>query len=43
VVREITGLTGMCIIRVILAGRRDPRCLAALRDPKCKNSLETIA
>jgi transposase len=43
VVSDITGLTGQRIIAAILAGQRDPRCLAALRDPKCKNDAETIA
>src|SRR5262245_36354243 len=43
VVSDITGLTGRRIIAAIVAGERDPRCLAALRDPKCKNDTETIA
>jgi transposase len=43
VVSDITGLTGMRIIKAILDGQRDPRCLAALRDPKCKNDAATIA
>ena len=43
VVADITGLTGMTIIRAILAGERDPHILAQHRDPRCKNSPEVIA
>lgn len=43
VIEDVTGVTGMRIIRAILAGERDPHQLAALRDPHCKNSVETIA
>ncbi len=43
VVSDITGLTGMTIIRAILAGERDPQVLAQHRDPRCKNSAEVIA
>lgn len=43
VLEDITGATGMRIIRAILAGERDPERLAALRDRGCKNSVETIA
>jgi len=42
VVTDITGVTGMKIIRAIVAGERDPAVLAAYRDPRCKASLETI-
>jgi transposase len=34
-VKDITGVTGMAIIRSILAGERDPVTLAQLRDPRC--------
>lgn len=34
-VSDITGVTGMAILRAILAGERDPRKLAALRDRRC--------
>lgn len=34
-VKDITGVTGMAIIRMILAGERDPLVLAQLRDPRC--------
>lgn len=42
VIRDITGMTGMAIVRAIVAGERDPAILAKYRDPKCKNSEETI-
>jgi len=34
-VKDVTGVTGMAIIRSILAGERDPVTLAQLRDPRC--------
>lgn len=43
VVSDITGATGMRIIKAILNGERNPQALASLRDPRCKNSVETIA
>lgn len=43
VIEDITGATGMRIIRAILGGERDPRRLAALRDGRCKNDAATIA
>jgi len=43
VVADITGATGMKIIKAILAGERNPKRLAAMRDKRCKNSQETIA
>lgn len=43
VVTDITGVTGMSIIKAIVAGERKPHALAALRDKRCKNSAETIA
>lgn len=43
VVNDITGVTGMCIIKAILAGERDPHKLAAFRDKRCKNDAKTIA
>lgn len=42
VVSDITGVTGMAIIRSIIAGVRDPSALAAHRDVRCKASIETI-
>lgn len=43
VLRDITGQTGMLIIRSILAGERDPVVLAQFRDHRCKHSQEEIA
>jgi transposase len=43
VLSDITGVTGLAIIRAILRGERDPRVLAKLRDPRCKREEETIA
>ncbi|MFH0844112.1 MAG: IS110 family transposase [Pseudomonadota bacterium] len=43
VISDISGLTGMRIIKSILAGEHDPLTLAKMRDPRVKNSVETIA
>ncbi len=43
VLSDITGVTGMKIIRSIVAGERNPHVLAQLRDGRCKHSEETIA
>jgi transposase len=43
VLSDITGKTGMTILRAIVDGKRDPDVLASYRDPKCKNSQEVIA
>jgi len=43
VIATITGVTGMRIIRAIVAGERDPDKLAAMRDIRCKESIETIS
>ena len=42
VVTDITGATGMRIIRAIVAGERDPAVLAAHRDRRCHASAEAI-
>jgi transposase len=42
VVSDITGATGMRIVRAILSGVRDPLELARHRDVRCKSPLETI-
>ena len=42
VVEDITGVTGMKIIRGIVAGERDPQILAQYRDRRCKATIETI-
>jgi len=43
VVSDITGVTGMRIIKAILDGERNTAVLAGMRDRRCKNSIETIA
>lgn len=42
-VSDVTGVTGMRIIRAILAGERDPKELAALRDERCAKNEEALA
>jgi transposase len=37
VISDITGKTGMLIIRSIVNGERDPKKLAELRDERCRN------
>jgi len=39
---DITGETGIAILRAIVAGERDPQKLAAYRDRNCKKSAEEI-
>lgn len=43
VLSDITGLTGMTIIRAILAGERNPQVLAQYRSGRCKHSVDEIA
>jgi len=43
VLRDISGVTGLAIIRAIVAGQRDPAQLAKLRDGRCKHSEADIA
>jgi transposase len=42
VVSDITGATGMRIIRAIIAGERDPAVLASMRDKRCHSSADVI-
>ena len=42
VVSDITGVTGMNILRAIIAGERNPDVLALHRDVRCKASVATI-
>src|SRR5271167_1382375 len=42
IVSDITGVTGMSIIRAIVAGERDPKVLASQRDRRCHASVETV-
>jgi hypothetical protein len=43
VISDITGVTGMRILRDIVAGVTDPMALAAHRDYRCRASVEQIA
>ncbi len=43
VVSDVHGVTGMKIIRAILAGERDPAVLAKFRDGRCKHDEKTLA
>jgi transposase len=43
VLSDITGVTGLNIIRAIVAGERNPMALASFRMPGCKMSEATIA
>jgi transposase len=40
---DITGVTGLAIVRAIVAGERDPVHLARFREPQCASSTEEIA
>jgi len=42
VLSDVTGATGMMILRAIVAGERDATTLAQWRDPACKASEETL-
>ncbi len=42
VLSDIVGLTGMTIIRAIIAGEHDPKKLAKFRHPKCKQPQDVI-
>lgn len=42
VISDITGMTGLLIIRAIVSGNRDIKYLASLRNGRCKNSAEEI-
>lgn len=43
VLSDLTGVTGMQIVRAILEGERNPVTLAQFRHPSCKSSEEDIA
>jgi transposase len=43
VVSDITGTTGLAILRAIIAGERSPQKLALHRDRRCNSTEETIA
>jgi hypothetical protein len=42
-VTDITGTTGMSIIRSIVKGQRDPLKLAEYRDKRCRKTVDEIA
>jgi transposase len=42
-VSDLTGTTGMAIVRAIVGGDRRPENLAKHRDPRCRKSVEEIA
>ena len=42
-VTDLTGTTGLAMVRAIVAGERDPARLATLRDPRCRTSEAAIA
>jgi transposase len=42
-ISDLSGVSGMAIIRAILAGERDPWQLAKLRDPRVQASAEEVA
>jgi transposase len=43
VMSDVTGVTGMRMLRAIVAGERDPRTLAQYRDSRITSSPDTIA
>jgi transposase len=43
VLNDLTGVTGMRIVRAIMSGERDGNKLAELRDPRCKQPKKRIA
>lgn len=43
VVSDVTGVTGMSIIKAIVAGERDPQRLAQLRNPHCHHDADDSA
>ena len=43
VISDVTGVTGMAILKAILVGERDPQKLAQLRDRHCQHSEAEIA
>ena len=42
VISDITGVTGMAIIRSIVSGITNPKILAAMRDERCRNPQDVI-
>ena len=42
VIADITGKTGMAVVRHIVAGEHDPEMLAKYRDPRCRAPKEVV-
>ena len=42
VITDVTGVTGMNIIRAIVSGERDPEVMAEMRDVRCKTDHQTM-
>jgi transposase len=42
-ISDVSGVTGMAIVRAILGGERDPYVLAELKDPRIRASKEELA
>ncbi|WP_414575843.1 hypothetical protein [Anabaena sp. CCY 9402-a] len=42
-ISDITGLTGMVMIKAIVVGAQDPQVLASLKNPRIKSSATEIA
>jgi len=42
VIADITGKTGMAVVRHIVAGQHDPEMLAQYRDPRCRAPKEVV-
>jgi transposase len=42
VIADITGKTGMAVVRHIVEGNHDPEALAQYRDPRCRASKEVV-
>ena len=42
VITDVTGVTGMKIIRAIVSGERDPEVMAEMRDVRCKTDHQTM-
>jgi len=42
VIADITGKTGMAVVRHIVAGNHDPEMLAQYRDPRCRAAKEVV-
>ncbi len=41
-VSDVTGVTGMRMLRAIVNGERDPQVLAMMRDPRCRKDVDQM-